>query len=83
MGKRDELPPPRETVFGTSQRTDGDPAWDRAWSSLAPGDNIGPAVFVTARAELAIEAAGVEFIAENGDGAGVKEGDVTRATSPA
>jgi hypothetical protein len=55
-----------------AERTDGYPAWDRDRSCLALGDNVGQAVFVTARADLALASAGVEFIAENGGGAGVR-----------
>ena len=38
----------KKAVFGTSQRAAGDPACDRAQSCRALGDNVGPAVFVTA-----------------------------------
>ena len=62
--------PAAKAAFDAAERTDGDPAWDRAWSSVARGDNVGPAVFVTARAELALESAGVIFVEENGEGPG-------------
>jgi hypothetical protein len=59
-----------KAAFEATERADGDPGWDCARSCLDLGANFGPAVFVTARSELAIEATGVEFITRNG-GAGV------------
>jgi hypothetical protein len=40
--------PAAKAVFDTAELTDGDPAWDRDRSCLDLGDNVGPAVFVTA-----------------------------------
>ena len=40
--------PTAKAAFEAAERADGDPAWDRDWSCLVLGDNVGPAVFVTA-----------------------------------
>jgi len=60
--------PAAKAAFEAAERSDVDPDWDRALSCLVLGDNIGPAVFVIAT----LQSAGVEFIAENGGGAGVR-----------
>jgi hypothetical protein len=63
--------PAAKAAFEAAERTDDDPAWDRDCSCLALGDNVGPAVFVTAP-NWPLEATDVIFVEENGEGPGVR-----------